>query len=198
MDGWASYRPSDFVLFSARAWWRTVEAANVAMWPLQVATLAIGVALLGVVWRRRADLAPAAWVGAAGAWVCVAWFFHATHHAAIDWSAPFFAAAFAFEAALLVVSAAAAAATPAMGARRTSGLALLLAGVAAYPLVALAAGRAWPAQAEAFGAMPDPTAVATLGLLLALPPSRRWLATLLWPIPLASLAVSGVLLATMR
>ena len=56
-------------------------------------------------------------------------------------------------------------------------------------------GRPWR-QAEVFGLAPDPTALATLGLLLLLLPSRcsRWL---LWPIPLLWCSISGMTLATM-
>jgi hypothetical protein len=38
--------------------------------------------------------------------------------------------------------------------------------VVLYPLAGLAAGRPW-SQAEVFGVMPEPTALASLGLLLA-------------------------------
>lgn len=197
MDAWLSYRPSDFVLFSATAWWRTVEAANAAAWPLHLAMLAGGAALLAGAWRGVG--ARAAWAVAAAAWASVAWSFHATQRIAIDWSAPAFAWAFAAEAALLLVAAAAGGEPRPVGKpRRSAGLAVLLLAVAAWPLLPLVFGRPWPLQAEAFGVLPDPTALATLGLLLAVPPRRRALAALLWPIPLLSLGLSAVQHATMR
>jgi hypothetical protein len=199
MDGWWSYRPSDFVLFSATSWWRMVEAANAAAWPMQIPALAGGVAVLGIALRRRPSLARAAWLVLAAAWAAVAWFFHATHHATIDWSAPVYAWAFAAEAALLAACGIGCRDwLAASGFRRTLGLGLLAAAVGVYPLLALVAGRPWPVQAETFGLLPDPTALATVGLLLALAPRRRTLAALLWPIPLIALAVSAIQHATMR
>ncbi|HSV36003.1 MAG TPA: hypothetical protein VLI46_10630, partial [Ramlibacter sp.] len=66
-----------------------------------------------------------------------------------------------------------------------AGLGLLVLGVLVYPLAGLVLG--WPGlQAETFGLMPEPTALATMGGLLAFAALRRaWL----WPIPLASLCV---------
>ena len=55
------------------------------------------------------------------------------------------------------------------------------------PLSGPLAGRAW-SQVEIFGIAPDPTVVATLGLVLRAPVGQRW--TLL-PIPLAWCAMSG-------
>jgi hypothetical protein len=46
------------------------------------------------------------------------------------------------------------------------GLALFLFALIGYPLVAPVAGRPWD-QAEVFALAPDPTAIGTLGLLLA-------------------------------
>jgi hypothetical protein len=77
---------------------------------------------------------------------------------------------------------------------RKLGWLLAICGVLLYPLAALLAGRPW-AQLELFGMTPEPTALATLGLLLASasPPSRplRWL---LVTIPALSLLVGAATL----
>jgi hypothetical protein len=70
---------------------------------------------------------------------------------------------------------------------------LLLFALLAYPLLGAISGRSWR-QMEMFGVAPDPTAVATLGLLL-LAARITWL---LLPIPLIWCAVSGATLWTMR
>ena len=49
---------------------------------------------------------------------------------------------------------------------RRIGLALFLYALAIHPLIAPLTGRPWT-QAEIFGLAPDPTAIATLGILLA-------------------------------
>jgi hypothetical protein len=57
-----------------------------------------------------------------------------------------------------------------------------------YPLLALVQGRPWP-QAEVFGLMPDPTALATAALLLASRGLARWA---LLVVPLAWCVVAAV------
>jgi hypothetical protein len=71
------------------------------------------------------------------------------------------------------------------------GIGLLLAALAMlYPLLGLAMGRPW-SQAEVFGLMPEPTALGTLGLLLAVGARRMaWLSV----IPAASLAIGAATL----
>ena len=73
---------------------------------------------------------------------------------------------------------------------RAIGLVLAACGVLVYPLAGVLAGRPWT-QAEVFGLMPEPTALATVGLLLAAGPARRgWLIV----IPLLSFALGMVTL----
>ena len=75
------------------------------------------------------------------------------------------------------------------------GRCLSLAGLIAYPLAGvlagLVAGMPW-SRVEVFGISPEPTALATLGLLLARPDflARRWHGALL-VIPVLSLLVGA-------
>jgi hypothetical protein len=85
------------------------------------------------------------------------------------------------------------------GRRRRVGLLLCAWAVAGHPLLAAASGRAWT-QAEVFGLAPDPTAIATLGVLLwTSAPSRplRWPLRLLPVLPAAWCAISAATLWTM-
>src|SRR5690606_35963579 len=79
-------------------------------------------------------------------------------------------------------------------ARMQKQVALGLAGLAVvgYPLLALRSARGW-SHAEVFGIAPDPTAVATLGMLLAC--RARPVA---WLIPLDWCTVSGATLMELR
>jgi hypothetical protein len=104
----------------------------------------------------------------AALWLWVGWSFHWQRYAQINWAAEYFAAAFGLQAILL-----AAVATPARRdqaqptrLRQIIGWVLAATGVLVYPLFGVAAGRPW-SQAEVFGIMPEPTALGTLGLLLA-------------------------------
>ena len=71
-----------------------------------------------------------------------------------------------------------------------SGLLLAAIGVVAYPLLPPLFGRPWT-SAEVFGIAPDPTAIATLGVLLM---ARGRHVLLLLPIPLLWLLLSGLTL----
>jgi uncharacterized protein DUF6064 len=168
MSEWWTYRPSDLLLFSPRAYWRLVELYNSDVWPAQLVGVVAGLALLwlAAVPRPAASRTVAALL--ALAWLWVGWAFHWQHYAAINWAAPFFAGAFWLQAALLVILGVVhggGQAPPSAGVPNL-GWTLAVCGVVLYPLAGLAAGRPW-SQAEVFGVMPEPTALASLGLLLA-------------------------------
>ena len=74
-----------------------------------------------------------------------------------------------------------------------TGLAIAAGGMLAYPLVSLALGRGI-AAAEVFGMAPDPTVLATLGILVLAAPAAR---VALLPIPLAWCAMTRATLWTM-
>jgi len=195
---WWTYRPSDFLLFSPRTYYRLFELYNAEIWPAQILTLALGVAILvlllrhGGAWRGRAVAAILA-----GCWLWVAWAFHFNRYATINWAAIYFAAAFAVEAVLLVWTGAIRGRlrlSPAVRAVDRVGLGIFLFALVVQPLIGPLAGRDW-VQAEIFGVAPDPTVVATLGLLLAAPDRVLW--TLL-VIPLLWCAVGGATLWTME
>ena len=181
MSEWWTYRLSDFLMFSPATYWRLVERYNRDLWPLQLGTIAAGAVLLWWVAARppAADKVVAAVL--APMWIWVGWAFHWQRYAPINWAAEYVAMAFALQALLLLAVAMIAKdgdVQPAGPLVRAGGLALALAGVFVYPLIALAAGRPW-SQSEVFGVMPGPTAMGTLGLLLFAGQShRRWLAVI--------------------
>jgi hypothetical protein len=183
---WWSYRPSDFLLFSARTYHRLFELYNAELWPIQLVAVAIGLALLFAAWRGGPRCARAACMLLAVCWLWVAWAFHLQRYAAINWAASGFAGAFAIEGVLLLLCSAFGARLhiEAQRDRRgTLGFGLLVFALFIQPgFGMLLLGRPWR-EAELFGMAPDPTALATLGLLLMLRPPAPW-AWMLWPIPL--------------
>lgn len=185
MSEWWSYRPSDFLMFSAATWGRLLEAHNRQAWPLQWVLLAIGLALLGAATRHPRATARWAGVVLAAAWAWVAVAFHWQRYAAINTAAPWLAAAWALQAVLLLALGTRGAAKPPRTWQAGIGAGSALAALVAYPLAAPLTGRGW-AQAEVAGLMPEPTALFTAGLLLALPSRRR---AVLMAIPLLSLAI---------
>lgn len=181
MAEWLSYGLADFLLFSPRAYWRLFELQNERLWPLPLATLGAGIALIVLAWMRPTHRArwSAAILGLA--WLWLAWSFFWRLYATINWAAPYVAPIFALEGALLFAAAwQAPPSAPPRRARTLLGLMLMTLAVLAYPLLAPLSGRPWMG-AEIFGMAPDPTALATLGFALQL---RGRAAMVLLPIPL--------------
>lgn len=182
MSEWATYTLSDFLMFSARTYFRLIELYNLAVWPLHLLAAAMGIALVILAWRGG-RIAP---VVLGLCWIWVAWAFHAERYATINSAAPYFAAGFAIQGVLLIV------AGRLKATHDRFGLGLLVVALSGYPLLALVSGRPWQ-QAEMFGIAPDPTVAVTL-VVLALSARAHWP---LWPVPLLWSAVSGATLWTM-
>lgn len=195
MVEWGRYGLEDFLLFSASTYQRLFELHNAAWWPAQMLAQALGVAVVWAAWRRPSPRAArAVWAALAGAWLVVAWAWHLQRFASVQWAAPWFAAGFALQAAVMLAWAL----HPTCGRLRAPParvrIAIAIAGVAlvVWPALPLLLGRP-VAQAEWFGLMPDPTALLTLAVLL-LRPAPAWL----WPLPLAWCAVTGATLWPMQ
>ena len=191
MSEWWTYSLSDFLMFSSRSYYRLIESYNAAIWPAHLLALVAGLVVIVAIVRPRQHLQRSAALVLAAAWGWVAWAYHLERYAEINTAAPYFAAAFAVQALLLCWLAY----RPGNAAPAPQPLALGLSGLAilAYPLLALARdGGTWR-QAEIFGIVPDPTVVATLGMLLA------WRApAIFWLIPVSWCLVSGATLMELK
>jgi hypothetical protein len=198
MSEWWTYSLSDFLLFSPRTYYRLFELYNLAIWPAQIVALALGLAILVLMLRRHAWHGRAVAAILAGCWLWVACAYLFTRYDTINWAARYLAAGFALQA-LLLAWTGLARNRLAMRPGRTdlvggAGLGLFAFALAVQPLIGpLLAGRPWT-QVEIFGVAPDPTVVATLGVLLATerPPWH------LSAIPLAWCAISGATLWAMQ
>jgi hypothetical protein len=190
MSEWWTYSLSDFLLFSPRTYYRLFELYNAEVWPAHVVALALGALCIGLIWRARPEESRIVWVVFALLTLWVALAFHLERYATINWAATYFAAVFALEAALLLLWSDRAF-SPGVSQLHGAGLALLIVALA-HPAFALSVGRPLN-QAEAFGIAPDPTAIATIGVLLA---AKRtpWLGLV---IPLLWLVFSTLTLVAM-
>lgn len=195
MSEWWTYRPSDFLLFAPRTYYRLVETYNAESWPWQAVALVAALALVALSWRRARHAGRVIPLVLALAWGVIAWRFHWERYATINWAAAYFAGAFALQAALLSW-------TGLVGGldyggtsrrRRYAGLALIVTALAVVPFATLAAGRPWR-QIEVAGVSPDPTAILTLGLLLV---ARRAHWTL-YVVPVLWCLASGLTLWAMK
>jgi hypothetical protein len=180
MSEWWRYRPSDFLMFSPRVYQRLFELVNEAWWPLHL--LVLPAALLGLWALARGRGWGALGTGLGAAWLFSTVVFVHGRYVPIQWAAAYLLPALIGLAALLPLlgwqagrALRTAAAQPAPRLSWGPALALAVWAVLLHPLLAPLAGRGW-AQAEVLGFAPDPTAIATLALLLALPrlPTRLW------------------------
>jgi len=194
MSEWWTYRAVNFLLFSPRVYWRMFELHNAALWPLHVVTLAAGLIVILLIARRPGS--GARWLALILAilWIFVGWSFLWNRYATINWAAAAIAPAFAVEGVLLfIVSLRDGLAFDRRGLAGWAGYLILGFALAGQPLLAPLQGRGWTSS-EVFGIAPDPTAMATLGVLLL---ARGRLLPLLLPIPVLWCLLSGLTLQTM-
>jgi hypothetical protein len=193
MSEWWTYTLRDLLLFSSRTYYRLFEIYNAAIWPAQI----VAVVLALTVWvllRRGATGARARVVGAilASCWLWIAIAFHAKRYATINTFGVHCAWAFGIEATLWI-------AIGVIGgeiefAPKRTGLWIFAFALLIEPLAAPLLGRGWQGI-ELFGVAPDPTAVATLGALLAARGRWRWA---LMIVPVVWCAVTGLTLLAMK
>lgn len=192
MSEWWTYTLSDFLMFSQRSYYRMIALYNEAVWPAHLPALVAGLVVIGYVARPEPRTRRIALLVLAVAWAWIAWAYHLQRYADINTAGPWFALASGVQALLLCFMAL----RPhgAAPARLQKQVALGLTGLAVigYPLLALGSSSGW-SRAEVFGIAPDPTAVATLGVLLTFRAHSVG-----WLIPLASCAVSGATLMELR
>jgi len=191
MSEWWTYSLSDFLMFSSRSYYRLIESYNAAIWPAHFLALVAGVIMISAIAWPRLNLQRSAALVLAAAWGWVAWAYHLERYAEINTAAPYFAAAFAVQVLLLCWLAY----RPGNAAPAPQRVGLGMTGLAifAYPLLTLARDNGEWRQVEVFGIAPDPTVVATLGVLLA------WRApAILWLIPVSWCLVSGATLMELK
>lgn len=177
---WGTYRLSDFLMFSARTYYRQFALMNRELWPLPLLTLAAGAVIVACMLRMRPAGPRVAFVLLGLSWLCVAWAYHLQRYADINTGAPYFAVAFCIQAGLLGWMALRKQGPLPTGHANRIAILIVLLALVVYPALAPANGRSWW-QAEVFGLAPDPTVVAALGALLFWrAPWPLWIIPLLW------------------
>ena len=193
MSEWWTYKLSDFQLFSEQTYYRLFELYNTGIWPMQILALLAGVFISVLLywkppWHGRAIAAILS-----ACWLWVAWAYHWQHYATINWAARYFAAGFAIQAALFiwigVICNCMVTSEFKLFSHRV-GLVVFLFALVVYPCLAPLTGRLWQ-QTEVFGIAPDPTSVASLGILLLAAGRVYWEILI---IPLIWCAIGGAIL----
>jgi hypothetical protein len=196
MQDWWSYSLSDLLLFSPRTYYRMIERHNEAVWPAQLLTMALGIGTLGALRRPSASQGRIIAGILATLWMWVAWAFLLQRYADINWAIKYVVPLFVLEALLLAwwgVFGGKLSFALKPGASGRFGTALLVVGLLLYPVLPAIFGRPWK-QAEVFGIAPDPTVVATVGLLLLTNSRLRWG---LLPVPLLWCGITAATLWAM-
>jgi len=190
----ASYRLSDFILFSQTAYYRQFELYNQAVWPLHIVAIIFASIILYAVWKKPA------WAGRLVAlllvvsWLWVAWAFLYQRFYQIHVVADMYALGFILQAALIAwygIVKNRFAIFVKNQFRTKAGSALLFVAFIFYPFVAYITGRNWM-QFEMFVLAPDPTVLATLAILIFYK-----VPFLLYVVPIIWLILSAITLTVM-
>ncbi len=181
MSHWLTYSLSDFLPFSQATYQRLFELYNSRFWPAVLIGLAIGLWLLWLLYRPAAPLRLACGIFGV-CWLWIAWAFFWESYAPLMWSAGYWAIAFAAQGVLLLTLAAAPRCTwfGSGGSPTRIGQGLLVFAVLLMPLLGLLGHQGWNGLGL-FGSAPDPTAIATLGLLMRLERPRLGLLLMIVP-----------------
>lgn len=197
MSEWWTYTLSDFLLFSPQTYYRLFEIYNAAIWPAQVVAFALGLAIWVLLRRGQAREGRLIAAILAGCWLWIAIAFHLNRYATINWVAVYFASGFGLQSALLLwtgVIRGRLQFQPGRDAIARAGFWVFLFALLVQPLIGPLLGRGWR-QTEIFGVAPDPTAVATLGVLSLATGRVRWE---LIAVPALWCAISGATLLAME
>jgi hypothetical protein len=195
MSEWWTYSVSDFLLFSPRTYYRLFELYNRAIWPAHIVALALGAVIVGLVRSRAAWSGRALAIILATCWLWVAWAYFLEHYNTINWVAFYFAAGFVVQGLLLLLAGLVnlLRVHPRAGLRGAAGFAMLLFALLVQPIIGPLLSRPWT-QVEVFGIAPDPTTIATLGIIVASEVRLIWW---LVPIPVVWCVISAATLWTM-
>ena len=195
MPEWSTYNLSDLILFTERTYYRQFELYNQDIWPLQIPALATGIAILMFICLRPLWHGRAIAILMTLAWVWVAWAYHHERFATINWIANWYAIAFAVEASLLCwfgVIRKQLVFTETRPVLKIAGLGVFVVALVILPFTTTLI-RDWQ-QIELFAMAPDPTVLATLGLLL-LAANKSWI---LFIIPISWCLISGATLWVLK
>lgn len=171
-EDWATYRPQDFLLFSADTYLQLFERQNLTLWPLgHVAALAGAAMIIIALTEHRRNVSRGRLVSltVVVALISVACGYFWILFQPINFAARYYAIGFGLEALVVLyfgVIKGSLFSGNVSGIPRVLGLGLVTWGLALKPWLDYLGGRHL-AGLEFFGIAPDPTAVTLIGLLLA-------------------------------
>lgn len=163
-----TYSLIDLMPMEPEVYLRLFVRQNLAVWPSQAPALMLGVAAL---WAGRHNRNRIAGLSIGACWVWVGATFHLNLYAELNWAAVYTGWAFIVQGVMLALSGFVA--DPVRRPHRPpavvhcAGASLGVFALVVYPVMTVLGERSWRGV-ELLGIAPDPTALATLGLLLML------------------------------
>jgi hypothetical protein len=197
MSEWWSYRPSDFLMFSSRVYYRQIESFNADHWPLHIALFAVFIYLLFACFKQRTLHIRISFILLSGMWAFISLDYFRAYLVTIHWGVRYAIYAFLLQAVLLLLRGISGfgISLPQRNAVRWTGIALIMGALVVFPFLGVLSGRGYE-SAEVVGAMPTPTVIATLGFLLAA--GLRRVDLVLMVVPVLWCLVDSVTVYTMR
>ncbi|ANK81139.1 MAG: hypothetical protein TEF_10275 [Rhizobiales bacterium NRL2] len=165
-------------------------AYNQAIWPLQIVTEALGLAMTGCLFIGNGGAQRAAFALLGAMWLLMGVGYHLTFFAQINPAANVFGALFILQAVLFAIEGAW---RGRISMRLEGGFRAWLAGaliayaLIIYPMIGLLGAQPYP-ETPLFGVAPCPTVIFTLGLLILADHPQRWM---LATIPLVWSLIGG-------
>ncbi|MCC5790651.1 MAG: hypothetical protein JJT75_13550 [Opitutales bacterium] len=189
---WGTYAIRDFIPFTPDVYFRLIERTNESLWPLHLLVLGIGLGILALFYVRRPRIAslPLALI-----WIWVGVAFLLRDYADLTPIGFWFGWAFCLQGLLLLgLGMTGGFRCPPIPTKLVStwvGVIIAVYGLLLYPVLTGIAGGA-ATRSEVFGIHPDPTAIATLGILLVV--TKSWRLGVLAVIPVLWCITSGLTL----
>jgi len=189
MTEWLSYRPEDFILFSADAYYALFKNLNQELWPAHIVAIAGSIFIVAMFTCAKPGIRRTIYLFLAAAWFVCGWYFHQQYYQTLNVGAVYFYYAFALQSALLLIPVfyPASLSPNYSSLRNLTGMVLIYIALFAYPFILLLFGR--PIfGVELAGIAPDPTVLVTIGLLLV---SKGKLLWVLLPVPVLWILMSS-------
>ena len=179
IEKWLSYSLHDLLIFSPESYYRLHELYNLSLWPLQVLSFLLFCLALYLNIKGHRYYPKAILIGLSLAWLLNGFWFVSQFYVQINPLANTLTYAFYLQAILLMLMAVfvshAGGGPGPSGIRAVSGWSLLMYAGFVHPVALFLLGRKFGGL-EIVGIAPDPTALATLGILIMLKKRVYWLA----------------------
>lgn len=172
MSEWSSYSLHDLLIFSPESYFRLFARSNQDFWPFQLTIIAVALLMLYLTTVRTVRAQLFILVGLALFWLLSGWWFVHQFYSQINTIADWYLWLFLLQIVLLLLYATlnhlkTGFYRPAGDAMLGLGMGIAVYALFIHPLLLLLAGREWRAV-ELVGVAPDPTAIATIGFVLAM------------------------------